>query len=126
MLIAFIFVHLLPGDPVRLQIDPTQLAGPDTEKYLAQKRSELGLDKALPIQWFLWMREVLTGNLGYSFQQRVPVTELIGQRVGATLLLSGTAVVLAVLVAVPVGVIASLKQNSALDYLAGGLSMLAI
>jgi peptide/nickel transport system permease protein len=126
LLVAFLFVHLLPGDPVRLQIDPSQLAGPDSQRYIAQKRIELGLDKPLPVQWFLWMREVFTGNLGYSFQQQVPVTELIGQRAGATLLLSGTAVVLAVVIAIPVGVIASLKQNSAIDYLAGATSMLAI
>lgn len=125
-IIAFLFVHLLPGDPVRLQIDPSQLTGPDSQRYLAQKRIELGLNRPLPVQWVLWMREVIAGNLGYSFQQRVPVTQLIGQRVGATLLLSGTAVVLAVVVAVPIGVIAALKQNSVVDYLAGGLSMLAI
>lgn len=126
MLIAFIFVHALPGDPVRLQIDPTQLAGPDTQQYLHAKREELGLDKPLPVQWLLWMKEVFTGNLGYSFEQRVPVTELISQRAGATIELSLTAVVLAVVIAIPVGVGAALKQNSAIDYIAGAVSMLFI
>jgi peptide/nickel transport system permease protein len=69
---------------------------------------------------------VLTGNLGFSFQQRVPVLQLIQERVGSTVLLTATAVVLAVVVAIPVGVLASLKQNSVLDYLAGATSMLAI
>ena len=126
MLIAFLFVHLLPGDPVRLQIDPTQLTGPDSQQFLAHRRAELGLDKPLPVQWVLWMKEVFTGDLGYSFQQGVPVTNLIGQRAGATVLLSTTAVVLAVVIAIPVGVLAAVKQNSAVDYVAGVLSMLAI
>jgi peptide/nickel transport system permease protein len=126
LVIAFVFVHLLPGDPVRLLVDPSQLSGAGSTQYLAQKRIELGLDKPLPVQWVLWMREVLTGNLGFSFQQRVPVLQLIQERVGSTVLLTATAVVLAVLVAIPVGVLASLKQNSVLDYLAGATSMLAI
>ena len=126
MLIAFLFVHLLPGDPVRLQIDPTQLTGPDSQQFLAHRRAELGLDKPLPVQWVLWMKEVFTGDLGYSFQQGVPVTNLIGQRAGATVLLSTTAVVLAVVIAIPVGVLAAVKQNTVVDYVAGMLSMLAI
>lgn len=126
MLIAFLFVHLLPGDPVRLQLDPTQLTGPDSKVYIAHKRAELGLNKPLPVQWVLWMKEVFSGNLGYSFQQGLPVTELIRQRAGATVLLSLTAVVLAVVTAIPIGVLAAVKQNSVVDYAAGALSMLAI
>lgn len=126
MLIAFVFVHLLPGDPVRLQIDPTQLTGPDSQQYLAHKRAELGLDKPLPVQWLYWMKQMFTGNFGYSFQQGLPVTTLIGQRAGATVLLSLTAVVLAVVIAIPIGVLAAVKQNSVVDYGASALSMLAI
>lgn len=126
MLIAFVFVHLLPGDPVRLQIDPTQLTGPDSQAYIAHKRSELGLDKPLPVQWVLWVKQMFTGHFGFSFQEGVPVTDLIRQRAGATVLLSLTAVVLAVAVAVPVGVLAAVKQNSVVDYVAAAVSMLAI
>lgn len=125
LLIAFVFVHMLPGDPIRMLVDPTQLSGASHE-FLEQRRSALGLDKPLPVQWVLWMKEVVQGDLGYSYQQDVPVTHLIGQRFGATLLLTLTAVGLAIAIAVPVGVLAALKQNTFLDYLASGLSMLAL
>lgn len=125
LLIAFVFVHMLPGDPVQMLIDPTQLSGASHE-FLAHKRAELGLDKPLPVQWLIWMRNVAEGNLGYSYQQDVPVTHLISQRFGATLLLTLTAVGLAIAVAVPVGVLASLKQNTFFDYVASGVSMLAL
>jgi len=126
LLIAFFFVHLLPGSPIQMMINPNQLSGPDSTKYLASLKSELGLDKPLPVQWFDWMVQVFRGNLGYSYQENVPVTTLISQRVGATVTLSLTALLLALVIAVPVGVVAAFKQRSWFDYVSVGLSMVAI
>jgi peptide/nickel transport system permease protein len=126
LLIAFLFVHLLPGSPIQMMINPNQLTGPDSSKYLASLKAELGLNKPLPVQWIDWMGQVFRGNLGFSYQQSVPVSELISQRIGATVTLSLTALLLALVIAVPVGVVAAFKQRSWFDYLSVGLSMVAI
>jgi peptide/nickel transport system permease protein len=126
LLIAFVFVHLLPGSPIQMLINPNQLSGPDSTKYLASLKAELGLNKPLPVQWIDWMGQVFRGNLGYSYQQSVPVSSLISQRIGATVTLSLTALLLALVIAVPVGVVAAFKQRSWFDYVSVGLSMVAI
>ncbi len=126
LILAFCFVHLLPGSPMQMLIPPGDLSGPDSAKYIANMTAQLGLDKPLPIQWLNWMGQLFKGNLGYSYQQQVPVTSLIGQRIGGTLLLSLTALLLALVIAIPLGVTAALKQRSWFDYIAVGVSMLAI
>jgi peptide/nickel transport system permease protein len=126
MLLGFLFVHLLPGDPVQLLISPDQLTGPDSAAYLERARQELGLDKPLPVQFLLWARDVLTGNFGMSYAQRVPVTEVIGPRWSATVTLVLSAVVIALAVGVPAGVVSALRQNTWVDYTSATVSMLAI
>jgi peptide/nickel transport system permease protein len=126
LILAFCFVHLLPGSPMQMLIPPSDLSGPDSAKYIANMEAQLGLNKPLPLQWLDWMGQLFQGNLGYSYNQQVSVTSLIGQRIGGTLLLSLTALLLALVIAIPLGVTAALKQRSWFDYLAVGVSMLAI
>ena len=73
-----------------------------------------------------WVGEVFKGNLGTSFHRRAPVTELIWGRVGPTALLTGTGVIIALLIGVPTGVIAAIRQNSWFDYFSATGSMVAI
>ncbi|MEO8828208.1 ABC transporter permease [Lapillicoccus sp.] len=126
MLLGFAFVHLLPGDPVQLLISPDQLAGPDSAAYLARARQELGLDQTLPVQFLVWAKDVFQGNLGISYAQRVPVTEMLAPRWSATATLALSAVCVALLLGIPVGVIAALRQNTWVDYVSATVSMLAI
>jgi peptide/nickel transport system permease protein len=84
------------------------------------------LDRPLPVQYVAWLGELADGNLGVSFHRKVPVTEMIGPRVMPTLILSGTGMVIALLIGVPVGVVAALRQNTKLDYASGVGSMLAV
>lgn len=126
MLLGFLFVHMLPGDPVQMMVSPDQLSGPGSEAYLSKIRHELGLDRSLPVQFVIWAKDVFQGNLGYSYSQRIPVTEVLGPRWSATVTLAVAAIVIALVVGVPVGVVAALRQNSWVDYLAATLSMLAI
>ncbi len=126
MLLGFVFVHMLPGDPVQLLISPDQLTGPDSAAYLEAARQELGLDKPLPVQFLLWAKDVVTGNFGMSYAQRVPVTEVIGPRWTATVTLALSAVVIALVVGVPAGVVSALRQNTWVDYTSATVSMLAI
>lgn len=121
----FLLVRAAPGDPVRMMINPEQLqsGGP---AFVAAKRHELGLDQPLPVQYVSWLGRAVTGDLGYSYLDHRPVTTVLGERVGPTILLMGTALVLALIVAVPVGTIAALRRNGPIDYGAAVLSLGAI
>lgn len=121
---TFILVHMLPGDPATVLLTPEELQGdPD---IIERRRAELGLDRPLPVQYVAWLGELMDGNLGVSFHRKVPVTEMIGPRVMPTLILSGTGMLIALLVGIPVGIAAALRQNTKFDYASGVGSMLAI
>ena len=120
----FLLVRLTPGDPIAMQTDP-EVASNDPE-YLDRRRAELGLDKPIPVQYVAWAKEVATGNLGFSFVSRRPVLELVSERIPATLRLMGTALVIALVVSIPLGILAALFKNSWIDYLTAALSLSAI
>ncbi len=115
-LATYVIVNLAPGDPVTALISPEAAAslGPD---WVAAQREQLGLNKPLPVRYVLWMRQILRGNLGFSAQDRQPISKKIRERLWPTLRLMGTALLLALLIAVPVGVISALRQYSVLDYI---------
>lgn len=122
--LTFILVHMLPGDPATVLLTPEELQG--DPGLIERRRAELGLDRPLPVQYVAWLGEIADGNLGVSFHRKIPVTEMIGPRVMPTLVLSGTGMVIALLIGIPVGVVAALRQNSKLDYASGVGSMLAV
>lgn len=125
LFLTFVLVHMLPGDPLTVMLTPEELAG--NPAFIERRRQELGLDAPLIVQYWGWLRELAGGNLGYSFHRRgVAVTEMVAQRAGPTILLTTTGVGIALLVGVPVGIAASLRQNRLFDYLASAGSMLAI
>lgn len=110
-------INLAPGDPVSAMISPEAASslGPD---WVAQQRVALGLDKPLPIRYALWLKEVLRGNLGFSLRDRQPINQKVRERLGPTLKLMGTALLIAIVIAIPLGILSALKQYSLLDYLA--------
>src|ERR1700754_3695295 len=97
---AFLMIHLVPGDPVRAALGPTAPA----DLVLARKQ-ELGLLEPLWRQYVTFLRHLLNGELGVSISSRLPVGETIAQRLPATAQLAVAAFLLAVAVAVPVGVV---------------------
>lgn len=119
----FVMVRMTPGDPVQYLVDPSTGS---SEELLAARRTEFGLDRPLPVQYVLWLREVARGNLGYSFSSGHPVSELIGERIGPTVRLMGTALLLALIVGVPLGMIAALRQYSVFDYVIAVMSLAAV
>jgi ABC-type dipeptide/oligopeptide/nickel transport system permease component len=123
--LSFIFVRLAPGDPVRMMINPEYLAG-GAEEYIALRRAELGLDKPLPVQYVAWVGEVARGNLGYSFFDRRPVGDILKERIWPTVELMGTALVLALLVGIPIGLTAAMRQYSPFDYASAIISLATI
>ena len=109
-LVVFTLIHIAPGDPVDLMLG--EMA---SQEAVDEMRHELGLDKPLFIQYFTWLGKLFNGNLGRSIRTHQPVASVLLQRVPVTLELTFSAIVLAVLIGVPAGVISAVKQYSILD-----------
>jgi peptide/nickel transport system permease protein len=117
-LVVFLILRLAPGDPA------AAIAGNNaTNEDIAKIRTQLGLDSSIPVQYGIWIGRVLKGDLGYSFYLSKPVTELIAQRIEPTLALALGTVVLAVLIAVPLGTLAAWRLGGWLDRLLSGFSV---
>ena len=114
-LLAYLLVDLAPGDPVTALIDPVTRAELGAE-WVALRKEQLGLDDPAPVRYLLWLREVAQGNLGYSLVSGQSVAEQIAARLGPTLLLMGTALLIGTVVGVSVGILSAVRQYSALDY----------
>jgi len=114
-IIAFSIILLLPGDPALAILGPERAR--DTATYQAL-RTEMGLDKPIPLQYVSWLGKVVTGDLGTSARNQQPVTALLAQSVGATMQLAASAMVIALIIAVPVGIISAVKPGSLLDSVA--------
>jgi peptide/nickel transport system permease protein len=97
---SFAMIHLIPGDPVRAALGPTAPAA-----LVAARRASLGLDDPLWTQYLHYLRGVVTGDLGTSLSSRLPVSQVIGQRLPATVQMAVLAFVVALLIAVPLGVL---------------------
>jgi peptide/nickel transport system permease protein len=111
-IISFSIIFLLPGDPALLILGD-QLAS-DRTIYEA-KRAELGLDRPLPIQYLDWLGKTVRGDLGTSTRDRQPVIQGMRDRLPVTLQLAGLAMVLALVIALPAGIVSALKPNSKWD-----------
>jgi peptide/nickel transport system permease protein len=124
-IIAFVLVDLAPGDPVSALISPTLRAemGPE---WVKERQEQLGLNEPLAVQYVLWLKELVQGNFGYSLVSGQSVGEQILDRIGPTLLLMGSAILLGTLIGIPLGVISAVRQYSAIDYLTTVLGFLAI
>ncbi|MEA2516021.1 MAG: peptide/nickel transport system permease protein [Thermomicrobiales bacterium] len=122
---TFLFINLAPGDPTLAMFDPEQLARMNRED-LEARRERLGLNEPLPIRYLTWLRELLRGNLGYSTIDHTSVGGEIVARVGPTLELTLTSLILSLLIAIPLGVISALRQYSAVDYTFTVLSFVAV
>jgi peptide/nickel transport system permease protein len=124
-LITFTIINLAPGDPVTALIDPAE-ANVLSKDDLQHLRESLGLNKPLPVRYLLWLREAAHGNLGYSIQNRRPVSSLILHRLPASIALSGTAIALAIGIGTILGVVSALKQYTVIDYTLTVLAFLGL
>ncbi|KAA0090315.1 ABC transporter permease [Mycolicibacterium sp. P1-18] len=117
-LVVFLLLQLVPGDPA-----VTILGSGATAGAVAELRSELGLDRALPIQFFDYLGGLLRGDLGRSLTVNAPVTDIMVPRFVNTMILTGAALLLCIVIAVPLGVIAAHKQYSLFDRMSMVISM---
>ncbi|MCL4367959.1 MAG: ABC transporter permease [Actinobacteria bacterium] len=109
-IVLFLMVRALPGDPAA-----TLLGVHATPEQLAQLREHMGLDRPIPVQYALFLRDLVTGNLGESLTMRTSVGGLIWDRIGTTLLLVGMTVAMSVGLAVPLAALAALTRDRSPD-----------
>ncbi len=119
--IAYFIMTLAPGDAVDMLVDPGL-----SPEDIALKKQALGLDQPVFVQYIRWLEQLAQGNLGYSFNNRRPVTERIGERLGSTLTLAFSALFFSYLLAIPIGVLAAVRQYSIWDYIATVFSFLGV
>jgi peptide/nickel transport system permease protein len=108
---VFLLLHLAPGDPAAIIAGNTAMP-----EDIARIRAKLGLDDPIYIQFVRWIGQLLRGDLGMSIYSDMPVTTLIAQRMEATLCLAGASITIAVLLAVPMGILAAWKAGTWVDY----------
>jgi peptide/nickel transport system permease protein len=120
-LIAFFLVRLVPGDTVTAMLGANY-----NEEQAGVLRAKYGLDKPVMLQYLLWIGHVLQGDFGASSFTNQPVLQSIMERLPITLELTLISVLLAVIIAIPLGTLAAIRRNSALDYSASFLGMLGI
>lgn len=120
--LSFVFMQLAPGGPTEMLARTSQL----TPQQLAAIRHNLGLDQPWYVQYWKWLLALLHGNLGISYAQYRPVTEVIAQRIPNTVQLDVAALAIALVVSLAVGILSALWHYSLFDHIATGLSFFAI
>jgi len=118
-IVVFILLHLLPGGPARavlgIRANKVQIHAFDL-RY--------GLLNPVPVQYVDWVNQLLHGNLGFSYKQNQTVDSLLGENIPRTLVLVGVATLLALIVAIPLGVYQAVRRNKPEDYVLTGMSFL--
>jgi len=118
-IVVFILLHLLPGGPARavlgIRANKAQIHAFDL-RY--------GLLNPVPVQYIDWVNQLLHGNMGFSYKQNQSVDSLLGENIPRTLVLVGVATVLALIVAIPLGVYQAVRRNKPEDYVLTGMSFL--
>jgi peptide/nickel transport system permease protein len=120
-MILFALMRLAPGGP-----EAVLVGGEFSPEAAAQVRERLGLDRPLATQYVAWVSAAARGDLGRSFKSGEPVATLIRERLGPTLHLTGGALVFALVVAIPLGVLAAVKRNSVWDTLASAVALFGV
>ncbi len=122
-IIVFLFMRLTPGDPVDIMMGR---GGSVSTGEIEQLRSEFNLDKPLHVQLWLFLKGAVRGDLGYSYVQKTPVVDLIKDRLPATIELAVAALIFTLIVALPIGIMSAVWQNSLLDRFSMAGSFLGI
>ena len=123
-LLVFILLRLVPGDIAEILVYQTGSESSTVQKkQIQQIRAELGLDRPVLVQYGHWMWDALRGDFGQSYSQRRPVSAILAERFPRSMELAGLTLFLAVIWAVPLGVISAVRQNTWVDYAARIVSL---
>ncbi len=122
-IVVFFFIRLTPGDPVDIMMGT---GGAVSVGEMERLRKEFHLDEPLLVQLGYFLRDAVQGDLGYSYILKQPVTYLISERLPATIELAAGALILSLLIAMPIGIISAVRQNSTLDRVSMASAFLGI
>jgi peptide/nickel transport system permease protein len=122
-IVVFFFVRLTPGDPVDIMLGET---GGVSAAEMEQLRSEFNLDKPLHVQLWIFLKSAVRGDLGYSYILKRPAIDLIVERLPATIELATGALLFSLIIAIPIGIISAVRQNSLIDRFSMGGAFLGI
>lgn len=126
-IVSFAIIQLPPGDYVDSYIANLQATGtPVSQSEAENLRSRYGLDRSFVVQYGLWMRQVLQGDLGTSMQWQRPVHEVIGDRLTLTVIVSLAALVFTWMLALPIGIFSAVRQYSIADYIATTIGFIGL
>ena len=120
-MLIFSLMHLTPGDPVLAMLG--EEATPEARDAL---RRQLGLDRSLPVQYGAWLLRVVSGDLGRSIRSNQPVSEAIGERLPITMELAALSMFVALIIAIPAGIVSATRRGSAADMASTVFSLLGI
>lgn len=112
-ILVFLIIQIAPGDPLADMYQNPNL----TYEQIEQVREAYGLNKSLPEQYIGYMKGLLQGNMGQSYQYRTPVTQLIKERIKPTIAVAFFSMIISLLIAIPMGVVSATKQYSIFDYI---------
>ncbi|MYL49324.1 ABC transporter permease subunit [Halobacillus litoralis] len=120
--VIIFFSIRLTGDPVTVMF----AAGEPSPEAIESVRENLGLDEPLPVQYLVFLKNLATFDLGESFRTGLPVTDMVVDKMGATLLLAFGGVFVAMLIAFPVGILSAVKRGTAVDFFGRIFSLIGI
>ncbi|GAA2366572.1 ABC transporter permease [Dactylosporangium salmoneum] len=123
--IVYLGLSLAPGDELTVRLSP-EVVAQLTPDQIAEKRHALGLDRPLPLRYVTWLKSTLSGDLGTSSSDGLPVAEDIRAHLGPTAMLVGAALVVGTVVALAAGVAAAVRSGTAADYLLGSVPILLV
>lgn len=119
--LTFVLTRMIPGDPAAQMLGPQ--ASPDA---IATMREQMGLDKPMLQQYVNYLLGVLQGDFGYSYSYSGPVMPVILSRLPATLSITLTGLLIAVVIGIPIGVVSAIRQNTAFDYIFMALALVGV
>lgn len=120
-ILVFALIHLVPGDPVRIALG-TRF----NQELYDQLVVRAGLDQPILVQYFDWFGRAIGGDLGVSFRNGQPVTSLVVERLPATISLAGVALVIALLVSIPSGIISAIRSGRPVDWVVSAASQVGV
>ena len=116
----YALINLAPGGPLSVLAASGELSLSDLEAL----KVSMGLDKPLVVRYFIWLGDLLHGDLGVSYRTSQEVGMMIGQRIIPSLMLTGTGIIGAILIGVPLGIISAYKPNSVWDHISTFISFI--
>jgi len=122
-LIAFVLANLTPGDPARLALQ-RELGRQPTAEETAAAREQMGLDDPAPVRYVRWLGDAITGDLGTSYRTGTPVLTSLADRFPTTLQIAGGGLLLAIVISIPLGILAAVHPRGPIDHVSRVLALL--